>query len=167
MKKLFTLAFCLVLASSLVVGASASESLPFEQEQPNAGYIITQDNFISPTRMGDITQLVGQVTLTGLNPDRYYRYEYGTAGYDFPKRVGQVSTNLTTTGYGTTIKTGFATVNWGSGTTNPVAYSYQNLSSNAYKYFNSYSTSTTYYPFVTNETGGVVRGTVNWYSIID
>lgn len=165
MKRLFSAIFGLTLIASLATSAFALEPMPLELEQPDAGYSVLENN--QTPFMSDKTKWVGAATLSGLNDGHFYRYRLGTAGYDFPKRVGQVSTRLSTTGYGTEVRTGFATVNWGAGETIPVAYSDQKLTSLSYKIFNNYNTSETYYPFITNDTGGVVRGTVQWYSIIE
>ncbi len=116
--------------------------------------------------MNDTFKLLQSCNLTGLNDGFYHNINVGNSGFEFPKRVGYVTTALTTTGSGTKIRTGFGIMDYGNAYLTPIAVSDQDLNSSAYKYFLDYSTGTTYTAFVTNNTGGVVKGSVKWYAML-
>lgn len=151
---------------TLCISAYAVERMPLEQAQQDAGYATKYEAPVINPRMNDTFKCLNSTNLTGLQNDKYYYNPYGHAGYEFPRQVGYVKVDLATTGSGKTVRTGFGTMDWSTGTLNAVAVSNQNLKSSTYKFFNDYSTSTTYYSFITNHTGGVLTGSVIWYSML-
>lgn len=168
MKRFKHILLGLVVTCSLFTSALAAESMPLEDAQLDAGYeTTTKSNSGITPRMSDTMKLLHSYTLTGLNPDKYYYQNREYAGYEFPKQVGYVSTRLTTTGYYDTVRVGFGKMGWGSGSLTPIAYTNNDLRENNYVYFDTYSSSENYVPFITNTTGGVLKGTVKWCSLLD
>lgn len=167
MKKIKCILLGLVVTGSLATSALAVESMPLEDAQLDAGYETTTQSNPEITPFMDYTmKLMHSYTLTGLNPDRYYYQNHSYAGYEFPKRVGYVSTNLTTTGYYDTVRAGFGKMGWESGLLTPIAYSNFDLRDSGNVYFSTYGSSENYVPFITNITGGLLKGTVKWYSML-
>lgn len=167
MKKIKHILLGLLVTCSLVTSAFAAGAMPLEDAQLDAGYeTTTESNPGMIPFMSGTMKLLHSYTLTGLNPDKFYfqNREYANA---FPREVGYVTTNLTTTGYDNKARVGFGKMGWQSGTLTPIASSICNLKDRSYVYFKSYSSGENYVPFITNLTGGVLKGTVEWYSMID
>ncbi len=161
---LCTFVMCNVLCSTAFAAEPTEEGQPILVDIPDDAEI--PESTHSPM-LFDLKTTLQSYTFSGLNNG--YEYIWSGKTYhasDFPTKTLYYTTNLTTTGGGSTVNVGLATYSYNTGVFGVDASTVTRMGLRDSSYgWPKLDNSGSYRVCLQNKTGGVVRGNTTWYRV--